>query len=433
MKTKILTRLNCASETRVGLSVRDRLARALLHRTLRGLRGGRLTVVDTEGSTTFGALDTSSRLEATVHIRSARFYRRALRGGSLGVAESYLSGDWDCDDLVALFRLIARNDAASDRLDRASLRVGTLLARVYHRLRKNTKRGSRRNIHDHYDLGNEFFRLFLDPSLTYSCGLFVEPDCDLERAQWHKLDRICRKLALVPSDHVLEIGTGWGSFAIHAARHYGCRVTTTTISRKQYQEATRRVREAGLSDRVDVLLRDYRELSGSYDKLVSIEMIEAVGAEYWDTYFRHCARLLKPDGVMLIQGITMADRHFDRYRRSVDFIQRYVFPGSCLLSLSGMTDSLRRTGDLGLFHLEEIGPHYATTLHHWRERFDARLADVREMGFDESSIRLFHYYFAYCLAGFTERTIGTVQAVMAKPASRMEPILPPLAEREAAA
>jgi cyclopropane-fatty-acyl-phospholipid synthase len=295
-----------------------------------------------------------------------------------------------------------------------------------HLRKANSRAGSRRNIAAHYDLSNAFFALWLDRTLTYSAGIFPHPGASLEEASLAKYDRICRKLALTTADEVLEIGSGWGGFAIHAAGQYGCRVTTTTISRAQYDLAKERIAAAGLGNRITLLLKDYRLLEGTYDKLVSIEMIEAVGYEYLDDFFRICSDRLEEDGLMCLQAITIADQVFDRYRRSHDFIRSHVFPGSCLTSLSAMTASLARATDLRLIHLEDLTPHYARTLVLWRERFFANLDQVRALGYPESFIRLWDFYLCYCEGGFAERYIGDVQMVLAKPGNRRVPILLPL-------
>jgi cyclopropane-fatty-acyl-phospholipid synthase len=294
-------------------------------------------------------------------------------------------------------------------------------------MNRNNRTGSRRNIAAHYDLGNEFFRLMLDETLMYSSAVFERPDMTLAEAQRARLDRICRKLALGPRDHVLEIGTGWGGFALHAATHYGCRVTTTTISREQYALAQERIAQAGLSDRVTVLLEDYRDLRGEYDKLVSIEMIEAVGHEYYETFFTRCSALLKPDGLMLLQAITIADQRYEAARKSVDFIQRYIFPGSCIPSVSVMAQAVARATDMRLMHLEDIGPHYATTLRHWRERLYANADALRQLDLPEEFLHMWEFYLCYCEGGFAERALGDVQLLLAKPQNRLPLSIPELA------
>lgn len=393
----------------------DRLARRAVFARLAKLRLGRILVEEGDDTRMLGA-DEGPLLR--VAVRDARVWRRFARGGALGAAESYLDGDWSTDDLPGLCRLFLRNRDLLLGIDRGASRVGALARRVGHALRRNSRQGSRRNIHEHYDLGNDFFEIFLDDTLTYSCGIFDRPDADLREASVEKLDRICRTLDLRPDDHVLEIGTGWGSFALHAASRYGCRVTTATISREQATLARQRVREAGLDDRITVLETDYRDLAGTYDKLVSIEMVEAVGHTYLDTYFERCSHLLAPDGAMLLQAIVMPEQGYDRYLRSVDFIQKHVFPGSCLPSLGSMTASIGRATDLAVVRLTDIGLHYATTLAAWRRRFLQRRADVRRLGYPERFLRMWDYYLAYCEAGFAERHIGTLQMMLAKPGWR---------------
>jgi len=293
----------------------------------------------------------------------------------------------------------------------------------FHWLHRNTRHGSHRNIAAHYDLGNEMFELFLDETMMYSCGIFEHPKASITEASLAKIKKICQKLQLKPDDHVVEIGTGWGGFAIYAVRHYGCRVTTTTISPAQYKLAVQRIEKAGLSDRITVLCQDYRELSGQYDKLVSIEMIEAIGYSNFDAYFDTCSRLLKNDGMMLLQSITITDQRYQTAKRSVDFIQRYIFPGGCLPSVSVLADSVARQTDMRLFHMDDIGPHYATTLRLWRQRFFANLEQIKELGYADHFVRLWDYYLCYCEGGFMERALGTVQMLLTKPLCRREPVI----------
>jgi cyclopropane-fatty-acyl-phospholipid synthase len=300
------------------------------------------------------------------------------------------------------------------------------MLRFYHYLRRNTKAGSQKNIEAHYDLGNDFFELFLDETLTYSSGVFEKENMTLREASAAKYDRICRKLELGPEDHVIEIGTGWGGFAFHAVSHYGCRVTTTTISQKQFDLATQRVRDAGLDDRITVVLKDYRDLEGQFDKLVSIEMIEAVGHQFYDTYFETCSRLLKSEGMALIQAITITDQVYDQHKNSVDFIKRYIFPGSTIPSITALMNSMTRASDFKLFHLEDITSSYVKTLQQWRKRFLERLDQVRALGYSDAFIRAWNFYLTYCEAGFHERYIGDVQMLLVKPGCRREPIVPPL-------
>ena len=352
-------------------------------------------------------------------MHDERFYQKLALGGGLGAAEAYIRGYWESDDLTATMRVLAQNMETLSGMERGASQLLRPLRSAANWMRRNTRSGSKRNISAHYDLSNEFFALMLDPTMTYSSGVFPRPDSTLEEASTEKYDRICRKLRLGPADHVLEIGTGWGGFAEHAARTYGCRVTTTTISDQQYEYAKNRFREASLDDQVTLLKRDYRDLSGEYDKLVSIEMIEAVGRKFLPTYFSRCSELLKQDGVMLLQAITIPDHRYERYCRSVDFIQRYIFPGGFLPSFGAIADCVGRQTDFRFFHTEDFGPHYAETLALWRHNFWDRIAKVQSLGFDERFIRTWHYYLCYCEAGFRERQIGVAQLMLTKPGSRI--------------
>jgi cyclopropane-fatty-acyl-phospholipid synthase len=402
----------------------DRIARSAVRRHFEGLKGGRIRFVDSDGAWVTGGGE-SDVPDVIVRVNDSRFYRDIVLGGTLGVAESYLRGAWDCDDLTSLFRIALRDARIADATDRRFARWTAPIARIMHRLRSNTRHGSRRNIHAHYDLGNELFALFLDESMTYSCAIFPHEEATLEEAQEAKLERICTKLGLCAEDRVLEIGSGWGSFARHAAARYGCHVTTTTISREQHDLVRESVRRDGLEGRVQVLLRDYRDLVGRFDKVVSIEMIEAVGHENIGRYLHKIASLLDPRGAALVQGITLSESAFENYRRSVDFIQKYVFPGSCLVSLRHFAEQAVETAQLHVADIENIGPHYVGTLRAWRERFLQRIDDVRRLGRDERFVRTWYYYLSYCEAGFVERFIGDVQVVLAKPgwsAPRVEPL-----------
>jgi cyclopropane-fatty-acyl-phospholipid synthase len=403
-----------------------RLLRQLVLHRVRGLRCGSITIIDGGESLTFGEPDSDCSLSATLHVQDVRFYRELVFGGSVGAGAAYSKGFWSCDDLTTLVRILVLNREVLDSMEAGFARLTFPLRKVFHALRRSTKRGSSRNIAAHYDLGNDFFTLFLDETMTYSCGIFARADSTLREASLAKIDRICQKLQLSPSDHLLEIGTGWGSFALHAAQRYGCHVTTTTISLQQYQYARQRIAEAGLTDRVTVLLKDYRELTGQYDKLVSIEMIEAVGHAFYNTYFACCNTLLKPDGMMLLQAITIADHQYETAKREVDFIQRYIFPGSGIPSITAICQALARVTDMRVFHLEDLTPHYAETVRHWRERFFANLNQVRRLGYSEELIRMWEFYFCYCEGGFRERVIGDVQMLFTKPLCRRSSILPPL-------
>lgn len=404
----------------------ERWLRGAVFQRLEKLTHGCVTIVDADGAREFGRASADGPLRATVAIHDPNAYRRLALRGSVGVGEGYMHGEWSCDDLPALVRIFVLNQDALLGLEQGLTRLMMPLFRLLQARRDNTRRGSRANIAAHYDLGNEFYRLFLDDTLMYSAAIFPTPETGLREASIAKNDRICRKLELAPDDHLLEIGAGWGGFALHAARHYGCRVTTTTISREQYQLTRERVREAGLEERVTVLCQDYRDLRGEYDKLVSIEMIEAVGERHLDTYFQACARLLKPRGMMLLQAITIADQKYRQYRNEVDFIRHYIFPGGFLPSLTAIAEILTRATDLRVFHLEDIGLHYATTLRHWRERFLANRDRALALGFPETFVRMWEYYLCYCEGGFRERAIGTLQLLLTKPLCRREPLTPAL-------
>jgi cyclopropane-fatty-acyl-phospholipid synthase len=394
----------------------DRLFRRSIIAGLAGLRGGQIVFEDALGRVAVGERTSDARaLCVTVRIRDLRAYRAIASGGSIGAAESYRDGEWHCDDLVALVRLLVRNRDLLDGMERGLARLSSLALRGWRMLRRNTHRGSRGNIAAHYDLGNEFFGLFLSSDLMYSAALWTGEDDSLEQASARKLDAVCRKLSLKSTDRVIEIGTGWGGFAIHAARQVGCHVTTATISREQFALAKERVAAAGLGDRIEVLLRDYRNLEGRFDKLVSIEMIEAVGPQYLGTFFAKAAELLRPEGLALIQAITIEDHRYEQALRAVDFIQRHVFPGSFIPSLFAILEAKTRVCDLALIEAVDFGPSYGRTLAAWRARFQAQLPAVRALGFDDRFIRLWDYYLAYCEGGFRERSIGVAHLLFSKP------------------
>ena len=397
----------------------DGLARKAVMQRLGQLDTGNLTLVDNGAEQVFGS-GLEGDIEARITVLDQRFYSELAFGGSIGGGEAYMHGYWMCDDLVSLVQLLLRNRHVLDGMEGGLARITAPLQGLYHRINRNSHEGARRNIAAHYDLGNDFFALWLDETMMYSSAIFERPDMGLHEAQLARLDHICRKLELTPGDHVIEIGTGWGGFALHAVQNYGCRVTTTTISREQFEKARLRVAKAGLQDRITLLQKDFRDLEGQYDKLVSIEMIEAIDHGLFDTYFRKCSDLLKPDGAMLIQAITIADQRYEEYRRSVDFIQRYIFPGSGLPSSSVMTDSVARQTDMRMLGLEDIGLHYAVTLRRWRENFTAQLSEVRRQGYPESFIRMWEYYLCYCEGAFLERAISDVQILFTKPENRMK-------------
>jgi cyclopropane-fatty-acyl-phospholipid synthase len=349
-----------------------------------------------------------------VRVLDPRVFRSGLLRGEVGLGEAYMVGWWVTEDLVAVVRLAVRNMGSIDQSGSLLASLGKAANRLLHRRHSNHVEGSRQNIGQHYDLGNAFYGLWLDPSLAYSCAVFESPDQGLEAAQRAKFELICTKLNLGSGDHLLEIGTGWGGFALHAAKTRGCRVTTTTISQQQFEYAQALFEREGLAGRIDLRLEDYRHLEGQFDKAVSIEMFEAVGLEYYDTYFGAVDRLLKPGGHFLLQTITMNERQFPEYIRSSDWIQKHIFPGAELASLARILSSIGRSSRLDLHHLEDLGSHYARTLGAWRTAFRAQLAAVRVLGFDETFIRMWDYYLAYCQGAFTERHIGLAQLLLIK-------------------
>jgi cyclopropane-fatty-acyl-phospholipid synthase len=395
--------------------------RAVLSR-LGALSQGCLVLVAGGERHRFGKPSAALPEPVVVHVHDAQFYGDVAFGGSVGAGEAYMRGCWSSTQMVDLVRLFVLNLDALDGLEGGLARFTSPLRKAIHALRRNSRNGSRRNIAAHYDLGNDFFRLMLDDTLMYSAATFEHADQSLYDAQIARLDHICRKLELKPDDHLLEIGTGWGGLALHAARNYGCRVTTTTISREQWKLARERVHEAGLEQRVEVLCEDYRDLTGTYDKLVSIEMIEAIGHQYYDTYFKRCSELLTPRGAMLLQAITIADQRYEQARRSVDFIQRYIFPGGALPSLSVLLDTAGRKTGLNLVHMEDFGQDYARTLRHWRDNLRQARTALKDLGYDETFQRLWEFYLCYCQGGFEERAIGVAQLLWAAPQARRAPL-----------
>ena len=400
----------------------ERLAARAVLAQLAGLEHGMLALEDSSRILTFGRATSRCALQATVRVHDPRFYSEIAFGGTIGAGEAYMLGYWSTDDLTAVIRILLNNRSIVDGVEDGFARIKVPLRKALHWATRNSRAGSRRNIAAHYDLGNDFFRTFLDPTMMYSAAVFERPEMTLEQASLVKLDRICRRLQLTPEDHLIEIGTGWGAMALHAAGHYGCRVTTTTISEQQYELTRARIDAAGLADRITLLREDYRDLTGQFDKLVSIEMIEAVGHQYYDSYFRKCSDLLKPDGMMLLQAITIADQRYEAARDSVDFIQRHIFPGSCIPSVAAIADAILRVTDLRLVHLDDIAPDYATTLRCWRENMFANIDRVGALGYPQEFIRMWEFYFCYCEGGFAERVIGDAQMLFIKPLARPQPI-----------
>lgn len=419
----------------VSLSV-NYLARKAIFQALKHLQFGSLTLIEdfeqgVPNSQTFGSAEAQAvtdtvatlnsstvgrhPLQVTLTIHDSSVYRQLLFGGSIVLADSYINGEWDTEDLTGLIRLAARNLVVLNKLESRFAGVSRTFERAKHQLRNNDESGSKSNILAHYDLGNAMYERFLDDTMMYSSAVYPTPETSLARAQQHKLALICQRLQLSADDHVIEIGTGWGGFAIYAAQHYGCRVTTTTISDAQYQEAQRRVQQAGLEDKVTLLKQDYRELTGHYDKLVSIEMIEAVGHEYLPTFFAKCNELLKPTGLMVLQAITFNDQNYQDYLGSVDFIQTHIFPGGCLLSNQELNTQFTEQTDMVIKQLHDYGFDYAYTLRDWRAAFMDQRQEIKALGYDEAFIRLWEFYFCYCEGGFLERTIGVVQVTAVKP------------------
>lgn len=404
------------------LSVLDRIARRAIHSRLEKLTMGQVVISENGARSTFGRPTDDFPKTAYVRVNNPKFYSDIAFGGSIGSGESYIRGYWACDDLTYLLRIFVRNRDVLSQVDSGMARIKGPLQKLLHFLNKNTRNGSRRNIAAHYDLGNDFYALWLDETMMYSSGYFESAESTLGAASTAKLERICNKLDLSPDDSVIEIGTGWGGFAVYAARNYGCHVTTTTISKEQYEFARKSVVDAGLEDKVTLLLNDYRDLEGSYDKLVSIEMIEAVGHEYHNTFFKKCCALLKPDGQMLLQAITITDQRYEQYKNGVDFIKRYIFPGGCLTSVTDMGRTMTESTDMRIVQLEDFGSHYATTLRHWHDRFSARLDEVRGLGYSDEFIRMWRFYLCYCESSFLERATGVVQLLCVRPEARRDRI-----------
>jgi len=396
----------------------EQLSRRILFRVLENMSVGSLIIHDGTDTFRFGNANNPEQPHAEVQIHSPRAYMKVLMGGTIASGEAYIDGDWSSPDLTAVTRVFSANMATMEAMQSRQHWYTKLGLKLAHYMNRNTAEGSRKNISAHYDLGNNFFNLFLDPTMMYSSAIFQDGSTTLEQASIAKLEELCQQLELQPDDHLLEIGTGWGGMAIYAATHYGCKVTTTTISQEQYEYAKQKVVELGLTDQINVICEDYRDLTGSYDKLVSIEMIEAVGHEFYDSYFSKCSELLKVSGKMVIQAITMADQRYEDAKNRVDFIKRYIFPGGCLPSLNIIAKHVATDTDMQIVHLRDITPDYAMTLAAWRERFLDQLDAVRDQGFDDRFIRMWEFYLSYCEGGFRERIIGTVQLAFAKPGYR---------------
>mgnify|MGYP000079259394 CR=1 FL=1 len=402
------------------LSTGQKTARSLVFTLLGKLDSGSLTVVESfsanepKQQTVFGHSQ-NSHITAVIEVKNPAFYSRVLAGGSIAAAEAYMDGWWDSPDLTAVMELMAINSSTLDNLEGKSSILTKLSHRITHWLNRNTLENSAKNIEAHYDLSNELYATFLDEKMLYSSALYSDSKDTLEQAQENKMARLCEQLKLTEQDHVIEIGTGWGAMAIYMAERYGCQVTTTTISEEQYQFALKKIEQKGLTNRITLLKEDYRNLTGTYDKLVSIEMIEAVGKEYLNSYIQKCQSLLKPRGLMAIQAITIADQRYEYYSNNVDFIQKYIFPGGFLPSITALTQAATQNSDLVLRDLFDIGEDYAKTLNDWRSRFDLAEPMVRRLGFDTRFIRMWNYYFCYCEGGFRAKSISTVHMTFQRP------------------
>lgn len=397
------------------LSIFQKISKKLVLQLLRGIKQGQIVLDDQTQKIRAGNTSPSCTLSTKLNILMPKAYPRIVQRGSIGAAEGFMLGEWTTSDLLALLRIFIRNRQQLFKVDSGLSKVNQAFWRWFDRFKRNTTEQSRLNISAHYDLGNEFFKLFLDSSLMYSSALFRNPSDDLENASQHKLKRICEQLKLKPHHHLLEIGSGWGGFAIYAAQHYGCHVTTTTISEEQYQFAKQKIAQIGLSDRITLLKQDYRTLSGQFDRLVSIEMIEAVGYDFMAAFVRQCSTLLKLDGMALIQAIIRPDQNYHKAYKEVDFIKKYIFPGGCLVSNLFLLEEAAKHTDLRLFDLKDMGYDYAQTLNAWRQRFMRQLPAVKTLGFNNEFIRMWEFYLAYCEAGFLERYISVVQLAFVKP------------------
>lgn len=420
MKTMVLNSDKLIAQKKSHGVTLERFAKKFVLKVLNKLEVGRIVLEDGDKVMRFGQAD-DSVIEGRITVLNPAFYADLLRNGSIGCGESFMWQHWKSDDLVTLVRVIVLNLHILDGVDGGQSWFRKIATRVLHRLNANDLEGSRRNISAHYDLSNEFFESFLDPTMMYSSAIFADETMSLHEASLEKLRHICSRLQLKTTDHLLEIGTGWGSMAIYAAKHYGCRVTTTTLSQQQYDYTEKQIREEGLEDRIELLLEDYRDLRGSYDKLVSIEMIEAVGHEFYSSYFTQCSTLLKSDGLMLIQAICISDQRYDQAKQSVDFIQRYIFPGGCLPSNSVIAKHVSENTNMQIIGLEDITKDYALTLAHWRQRFLANTHTYLAQGLSSEFLLMWDYYLAYCQGGFMERVIHTSQTLIAKPNFRDTP------------
>ena len=403
----------------------DKVARKIIFSHFNRIKEGEITVIENSAHITFGEITANFPVKATIEVQNPKMYLDIVAKGLNGSADAFIKGWWTCDNLTNLVRIFTRNRDAANQFESGIANLAIWIMKLSHSCRRNNLKESLRNIHAHYDLGNDFFSTFLDDTRMYSCAIFSKPESSLHEASITKIDRICKKLNLSPADHLLEIGTGWGGFALHAAKHYGCRVTSTTISKEQFVFTENLIKENGLQDQVTILKKDFRQLDGQFDKLVSIEMIEAVGYKLYKTFFQKCSQLLKPEGLLVIQAITITDNLFEESKDFIDFIKQYIFPGSCIPSITALCTAAT-SSDIKLFHLEDITPHYARTLKEWRINFLKNNKQVKDLGFTNAFIRMWLFYLCYCEGGFIERQIGNVQMVFTKPLCRRDPILPAL-------
>ena len=393
----------------------NHLYKKIIHQRLSQIKDAHIIINDGKSINKYGK---PGNLSAKINILDTAFYKNIILGGTIGASESFIRGEWSSPNLTNVIRVLARNTEAQDKLENLFTLLSQPFLKVMHKLNENSVRGSKKNISRHYDLSNDFFSLFLDKNMMYSSAIYKSRKTSLEDASTNKLDVICKKLNLKKTDHVIEIGTGWGGFAIYAAKNYGCKVTTTTISIEQYKFAKQKIKEAGLGKKIKVLLKDYRLLKGQYDKLVTIEMIEAVGYQFYDEYFKIIGQLLKNDGEALIQAITIKDQRYSKAIQSVDFIQKYIFPGSCIPSITAIQNSLTSSTDLVINDIRDIGHHYARTLADWRKRFLKNKQEIRKLGFDNKFLRMWLFYFAYCEGGFEEKVISDIHLHITKPGYR---------------
>lgn len=397
----------------ISLSTFDRLYKKLVLGALNTLETGKVILVEGDQKYCFGESETS--LSVDIYVHSAQMYKLFVLGGSVGAGESYIFGHWSCSDLTKLIEIFVLNQEQLDAFENKFAFFSGIANKIKHLKNKNSKQGSKRNIVAHYDLGNDLYESFLSEEMLYSSAVYPSKEASLEEAQQHKLAAICERLDLQPTDKVVEIGTGWGAFAVYAAKHYGCHITTTTISEEQHAYVKALIEKEGLQQHITLLKQDYRELDGQYDKLVSIEMIEAVGHAYLSGFFAKCNDLLKPTGAMLIQAITIACQRYQHYLKQSDFIQQYIFPGGCLPSVSEMSKQILNSTDMVVHELHDIGLHYARTLYDWRVRFEKAWPSLDSKRFDERFYRLWQFYLCYCEGAFKQRATSAVHLVARKP------------------